>query len=220
VNALALAAPARGFAVRENEEEGRIVFAGHNAEVQLRLTEPLEVKTRPRTRYDGKIEQEKYSVPTGRLRITLQIDYREGPTFEDSDSRPLGSQLNRVFCGIYRQVVRAWREERKHQAFQRELKEEARRRAEAARILAEREKVIAEERARRQRLSSEANRWAQSIRIRDYVAHLRTSAAGSPNTSAELNEWTEWALSVAAEIDPTGARLSPATKEVSVEPQE
>jgi hypothetical protein len=220
VNALALAAPARGFAVRENEEEGRIVFAGHNAEVQLRLAEPLDVKTRPQMRYDGKIEQEKYSVPTGRLRITLQIDYREGPTFEDSDSRPLESQLNRVFCGIYRQVVRAWREERKHQAFQRELEEEARQRAEAARILAEREKVIAEERARRQRLSSEANRWAQSIRIRDYVEHRRTSAAGSPNTSAELNEWTEWALSVAAEIDPTGARLSPATKEVTVEPQE
>jgi len=130
--------------VREDEEEGRIVFAGHNAEVQLRLTEPLDPKTRPRTRYDGKVEQEKYYVPTGRLRATLQIDYREGPTFEDRDSRPLESQLNRVFCGIYRQVVRAWREERKHQAFRRELEEEARQRAEAARIQAEREKAIAD----------------------------------------------------------------------------
>lgn len=71
VNALALAAPVRGFTVREDEKEGRIVFAGHNAEVQLRVTEPLESKTRPRTRYDGKVEQEKYYVPTGRLRITL-----------------------------------------------------------------------------------------------------------------------------------------------------
>jgi hypothetical protein len=220
VNALALAAPARGFTVREDEKEGRIVFAGHNAEVQLRLSEPLELKTRPRARYDGKVEQEKYYVPTGRLRITLQIDYREGPTFEDRDSRPLESQLNRVFCGIYRQVVRAWREEPRHQAFQRELEEEARQRAEAARIQAEREKALAEERARRQRLSSEANRWAQSIRIRDYVEHIRTSGAGRPNTSVELNEWMVWALSVAAEIDPTGARLSPATEESSVEPEE
>jgi hypothetical protein len=114
----------------------------------------------------------------------LQIGYREGPTFEDRDSRRLESQLNRVFCGIYRQVVRSWREERKHQAFQRELEEEARQRAEAARSQAEREKVIAEERARRQQLSSEANRWAQSIRIRDYVEHIRTSAVGCPITPA------------------------------------
>jgi hypothetical protein len=201
--------------VREDEKEGRIVFAGHNSEVQLRLTEPLELKTRPRTRYDGKVEQEKYYVPTGRLRATLQIEYREGPTFEDRDSRSLESQLNRVFCGIYRQVVRAWREERKHQAFQRELEEEARQRAEAARVKAEREKAIAEKRAQRRRLSSEANRWAQSIRIRDYVEHIRTSAAGRSNASVGLNEWTEWALSVAAEIDPTAARLTTATAESS-----
>jgi hypothetical protein len=44
-----------------------MVFAGHNAEVQLRLTELLELKTRPRTRYDGKVEQEKYYVPTGAI---------------------------------------------------------------------------------------------------------------------------------------------------------
>jgi hypothetical protein len=35
VNALALAARARGFSVRQDREEGRIVFAGHNAEVQV-----------------------------------------------------------------------------------------------------------------------------------------------------------------------------------------
>ena len=75
-----------------------------------------------------------------------------------------------------------------------ELEEEARQRVEAARIQPEREKAIAEERAQRQRLSSEANRWAQSIRIRDSVAPIRPSAAGRLNTSAELNEWTEWAV--------------------------
>jgi hypothetical protein len=101
----------------------------------------------------------------------------------------------------------------------RELEEEARQRAEGARIQTERDKAIAEERARRRRLSAEANWWAQSIRIRDYVKHIRTSAAGRPNTLAEMNEWAEWALSVAAEIDPTVARLSQATKEFSVEPQ-
>ena len=92
-------------------------------------------------------------MPTGRLRVTLQIDYRKGPAFEDRHSRPLESQLNRVFCGIYRQVVRAWREERKLQAFHRKLEEEARQRAQAAWSQAERDKVIAAERARRRRLA-------------------------------------------------------------------
>jgi hypothetical protein len=220
VNALALAAPARGFSVREDEERGRIVFAGHNAEVQLWFTEPLDRKTRPRTRHDGTVEHEKYYVPTGRLRVTLQIDYRQGPAFEDRHSRPLESQLNRVFCGIYRQVVRAWREERKLQAFHRKLEEDSRQRAQAARIQAERDKVIAEERARRRRFASEADRWAHSIRIRDYVEHIRRSAARHQNTLAEINEWAEWALTTAAEIDPTGARLRRATWELGVEPRE
>lgn len=217
VNALALAARVRGFAVREDEKEGRIVFAGHNAEVQLRVTEALEQKTRPITRYDGKVEQEKYYVPTGRLRITMQISRREGPKFEDRESRSLESQLNRVFCAVHQLVVKAWRRERERQAFNRRLEEEARRRAEAARIQAERERALAEERARRQRLSSEASRWARSTRIRDYVEHIRASAADCANATAELREWTEWALRVAAELDPTVARLSPATKEFPVD---
>jgi hypothetical protein len=168
---------------------------------------PHEFKTRPRTRYDGKVEQEKYYVPTGRLRVTLQIDYREGPVFEDRDSRPLESQLNRVFCGIYRQVVRAWREGRKHQAFHRKLEEEARQRAEAARIREERERAIAEARMRRRRLASEANRWTQANRIRDYIAHIRSSAGERADAAGELSEWMEWALSVAATLDPTERRL-------------
>ena len=213
VNALALAAPARGFTVRKDEKEGRIVFAGHDAEVQLRVTEPLESKTRPVTRYDGKVEQEKYYLPTGRLRITLQIGYGEGPIVEDKDSRPLESQLNRVFSRIYRQVVKAWREERRHQAFHRELEQEARQRAEAARLREEREKAMAEARMRRRRLTSEANRWTQASRIRDYVAHIRTRASDRTGANGELSEWMDWALNVATRLDPTERRLGQTTPE-------
>jgi hypothetical protein len=220
VNALALVAPARGFTVREDEEDGRIVFAGHDAEVRLRVTEPLESKTRPTTRYDGKVEQEKYYVPTGRLRVTLQIDCREGPVFEDLVSRPLESQLNRVFGGIYRQVVREWREERKHQALHRKLDEEARQRAEAARIREERERAIAEARMRRRRLASEANRWTQANRIRNYIAHIRSSAGERADAAGELSAWMEWALSVATTLDPTERRLGQTRPESTETSQE
>jgi hypothetical protein len=219
VNALALASPARGFTVREDEEQGRIVFAGHNAEVQLRLTEPIDPQARPRTRYDGKVEQEKYYVPTGRLRITLQIDYRAGPAYEDRDSRPLESQLNRVFCGIYRQVVRAWREEHKLQAFRRKLEEGARQRAEAARLQAERNRVLAKARARRRRLLAEVNRWAQTKRIEDYVAHIRISASERPNASGTLAAWMDWALRVAGDLDPTEGRLAQTAQGSKVDQQ-
>lgn len=207
-NALALAAPPRGFAVRKDEKEGRIVFSGHDAEVQLRLTEQLESKTRPRTGYDGKVEQQKYHEPTGRLRITLQIGYREGSSFEDRDSRPLESQLNQVFHGIYRLVVKAWQEERRHRAFQRKFEEEARQNAEAARVKAERERAEAEARIRRRRLVSESSRWAQSKRIREYVAHLHAATPQSLQGNGSLTEWLEWALGVATTLDPTEGRLA------------
>jgi hypothetical protein len=199
--------------VREDKEEGRIVFAGHDAEMQQRVTEPLESKTRPRTRYDGKVEQEKYYVPTGRLRITLQFGYREGPIFEDRTARPLESQLNRIYSGIYGQVVKAWRDERRHQAFQRKLEEEARRRAEAARVQAEREQALAEARRRRRRLGTEAIRWTQAARIRDYVAHICACATERAHANDGLSEWMEWALSVATTLDPTEKRLVQTTPE-------
>lgn len=220
VNALALAAPERGFAVREDDQEGRIVLAGHDAEIKLRITEQLEQKTRPRNRYDGTIEQETFHVPTGRLRITLEVGRREGPAFEDRESRPLESQLNRAFCAAYRLVVKAWQQEREHQTFHRRLEEEARQRAEAARIKSEREKAIAEEHERRRRLSAETNRWAQSIHIRKYIEHIRKSAVGRAHMSAELNEWTQWALRVAADLDPTEARVNKVQKESPLEPEE
>src|SRR5262249_1278034 len=132
------------------------------------------------------------------------------PIFEDRDSLPLESQLNRIFCGIYRQVVRAWREERKHQAFQRKHEEEARRKAEAARLQAESEQALAAVRSRRRQLTAEAVRWTLAARIRDYVAHVRTAATERLDVSSTLTDWMDWALRVAADLDPTERRLAEA----------
>jgi len=60
---------------------------------------------------------------------------------------------------------------------------------------------------RRRRLASEANRWTQANRIRDYIAHIRSSAGERADAAGELSEWMEWALSVAATLDPTERRL-------------
>lgn len=211
-NALALAGTSRGFDVSEDGSIGRIVFTGHNADIQLRITEALEERTRARIRYDGKTEQEPYKVPTGRLRITLQTGYREGPSFEDRESRNLESQLNRVFVGMYRLVVKVWEKDRQHREWQRQQEEADKRRAETERIHAEREKALAEERARRHRLSIEASRWTKSHRIREYVAHIQTTADERGTAKVPPDSWTEWALKVASELDPTEMRLCQSTQ--------
>jgi len=206
-NTLALAAASRGFTVSKDDKIGRVVFTGYNADIQLRLTEMLQDKTRPRARYDGKTETVTYQVPTGRLRLTLQTAYREGPSFEDRESHTLESQLNRVFAAMYRLVVKVWEKDRQHLEFHRRLEEDKRRRAEAERIHAERERLLAEERSRRKRLSIEAIRWIKSRRIQEYVDHIRTTANERGLSADMLGNWTAWALSLAAELDPTEARL-------------
>jgi hypothetical protein len=207
-NALALAAASRGFTVCEDKKIGRLVFSCRDAKINMRVTELLDNKTRPRVRYDGKSEQETYEVPTGRLRISLEISHHDGPSFEDRDSRTLDTQLNRIFLAIYRLVLKAWKREREHQEFRRRFEEDRRRRTEEARVKAEREKTLAEERASRERLLAEANSWAESHRIRRYIAHIRSTAIARACSSDRIDNWLEWALRVAADHDPTDKRLA------------
>jgi hypothetical protein len=206
-NALALAARARGFSIRDDRELGRVVFVGHNAEIQMRIAEQLERKDRQRVRYDGKKEQENYLMPTGRLRISLQTGYREGPTFEDKETKKLESALNAVFVAMYRLVIKCWEQERGRQDFQQQLKETERQRAEMERIRAEQERQAAEERRRREQLLQEASNWNTAGHIRAYVAHLQ-AAVGAVQERVAVTNWLEWALRIASEIDPTAARLS------------
>jgi hypothetical protein len=87
------------------------------------------------------------------------------------------------------------------------LKKKPRQRAEADRLRKEQERAIAEARTQRRRLASEANRWTQATRIRDYVAHIRAAASDGDQATGGLVEWIEWALSVATTLDPTEVRL-------------
>ncbi len=206
-NALAIAARDRGFVVSENKDAGRLVFTGFDADIRMRITEMLETKTRSRKAYHGKIEQETYKWPTGRLRITLEDNYREGPFFEDRESLPLQDQLNRIFVAIYRLVVRTRQHAREQQARDRLYEAEQRRREEEARQRADRERALAEERAQRRRLATEALRWGKAQRIREYVNHIRTAAATNTARSMDIDGWAQWALRVASDLDPTDVRL-------------
>jgi hypothetical protein len=200
-NALAVAGRRRGFDLREDEKLGRLVFSGYEAEIQMRFTEHLEDRVRQRVGYDGKPEQERYKVPTGRIRLSLQIEYREGPTFEDKKAQGLESILNRVFVVMYRLVIKCWERDRAHRAAELRAKEAERIRAEKEKIRAEQERKALAERRRRKRLLREAGRWVEATRLREYVAYIR-SASGSKE-EASISQWATWALAVADALDPT-----------------
>ena len=205
VNQLALSAGDRGFKIREDKDLGRIIFAGHGVDVQMRVAEDLDTKTRPRVRYDKSIEQEKYKVPTGRLRITVQTDWRDGPIVADHGKATLESKLNRVFVTMYRIIVKHRAYQRKLDAFRRERDEAERQRQEAKRIRDEQLRQAAEERSRRRALIVEARRWNTARLLREYVAHIR---AAPVSASASTDAWSDWALKIASDLDPTPSRLS------------
>jgi hypothetical protein len=207
MNALVLAADARGYRVHHDKDLGRLVFAGHDSEVHARITELLERRHRPRTGYDGKIEKESYMQRTGRLRVSLQVGYGEGPTFDDQGTRKLESQLNRIFITMYRLTVKCWQRKRNREAHQQQLEGAQRQRAEAERARAEQELKDAEERKRREGLLQEAKDWTSARDIREYVAHIRAAAAARPECSID-GGWIEWALGVAKDLDPAALRLS------------
>ena len=208
LNALALTATAREFEIRWDKEIGRITLTGHQVEIQLRITEEVEDRTRPSRWAHRANELEHYKVPTGILRISLQADSGTDRQFRDQDALPLESQLNRLFQAIYRSIVRAWKAERKRAEWQLRAKEQQRLRDEEARIAAERAQAVADEHARRRRLRAEANHWAQSRRIREYVAHIETVAQEQQPPNESLARWMEWARQVARDLDPTDERIS------------
>lgn len=207
-NVVALALTDRGFSVERDVSAGRIVATLHDARVEFRITELLNDTTRPTVRYDGKMEQERYKEPTGRLRLTLSTDRTEGPVFEDGPSELLEDQLGRAICAIYRRIVRARRAERERNAAHARWEEARRRAEEQARMLAAQEAARAAERARRRRLSIEATRWMQAQKIRDYVAHLQSKSGKQQIEAGGFSDWLAWALQVADEMDPTERRLT------------
>ena len=119
------------------------MLVGHGGELELRMSEATEQKTRKVKRYDGKMEDERYRVPTGRLRIFVERGYGKVWTFEESAESPLEAKLNALFAGVWKQVVLCRQKTR-------EQEERSRREAEAAAVRAEAERLEREAAARRE----------------------------------------------------------------------
>ena len=173
LNAVAVAAAQRKFEVTLDAKKGRLVLEGHGGHLDLRMSERTEQKTRKVKRYDGKMEDEQYRVPTGQLRLYVERGYGKGWTLEESADTRLESRLNGFFAGVWKQVTHCRQRTRiEEAAAQREAvlaaeraEIECREAAEAARR--------AEERRRRIALVGEVVAWRRANGIRAYVAALK-----------------------------------------------
>jgi hypothetical protein len=207
VNAVAVAATKRGFEATHDDKKGRIVLVGHGGELELRMSEATEQKTRKVKRYDGKFEDETYRVPTGRLRIFVERGYGKVWTIEETAEGPLETKLNAFFAGAWKQVKFCRQKTRVEQAEAQRRAVLAAERAEVERKRLEEEWAREEERKRREQLVDDVAAWRRAAEIRAYVAAVRLAAAQRGHASVPtVEEWAAWALSVADEGDPVPGR--------------
>ena len=95
------------------------------------MSEATEQKTRKVKRYEGKMEDERYRVPTGRLRIFVERGYGKVWSCEERVEAPLETKLNGFFAGVWKQVVLCRQKTREQEARSRREAEAAALRAEA-----------------------------------------------------------------------------------------
>jgi len=217
LNAVAVAATKRGFAVTVDESKGRIVLEGHGGQLVLRMSEKTEQRTRKVKRYDGKMEDEQYRVPTGVLRLYVERGYGKVWTCEESAEARLEGKLNTFFAGVWKQIVYSRQKTREEEARERRAAEAAAERAEIERREAEEAALRAKERKRREGLVDEVAAWRRANEIRAYVAAVRGELERSGGAvSDEFSEWERWALRVADEGDPVMVRDGARTRGVSL----
>jgi hypothetical protein len=209
MNSFALAAEKRGFSISDNPKAGRIRVEGHGGQVDVRITERLEQQHRERKRYDRSIGQEPYKVPTGRLRLFLERDSFTGSSLEDKPGSSVELRLNDAFRLLNAMIIRSRVAKREDEAREKRWKEDEQRRALAEQKRQEEARRLREEQDRRKALEAEAQNWARASAIRGYVMHVLNVAATSPaDVQTSLASWKDWALAVAADLDPTIERTS------------
>jgi hypothetical protein len=207
LNAVAVAGTKRGFEVTHDGKKGRVVLVGHGGSLELRMSEATEQETRKVKRYDGKMEDERYRVPTGRLRVVVERGYGKVWTFEETAESQLEARLSAFFAGVWKQVVLCRQKTREQEERSRRDAALAAERAAAARIEFEAAARREAERKRREALVEEVTAWRRANEIRAYVGAVKEAAVLRGDVA--MADWVEWALRVAGEMDPIRASPAP-----------
>ena len=128
-------------------------------------------------------------VPTGRLTLEICEWCARRKSWTDGKRQRIEDRLNRFVVALVETAVtkRQWRKDREEQ--RRRWEEESRRRL--------------EEQSRVQRLENALAQWRRAEDLRAFIAAARQhTVAGSNGSSANVDEWIEWAATYADRIDP------------------
>lgn len=202
LNAVCFAAERRKFSVAHDDKRGRLVLTLGTASIDLRISEKLKEEWRKEVRWSGKPENVKYRLPTGTLRFYVGHTYSEREIGETAEA-PLQSRLNDLFRIAYRKVVRERERQREQARREREWEDAAKQRALAEEQRRREAAALEAERKKRAALIQEAKDWQTSRLLRAYIRHVKNTATASQSTVDAT--WTEWALRVAEELDPSSA---------------
>lgn len=131
-------------------------------------------------------------------------------TWEDAESQPVEGQLAEIATQILvmgEAMLRDWQQQRYCDELKdREALIEKARLKREAEERAEHERIAREQRERIDNLLADVSAWRRAHDIRAYVsARLECIAARDPGTA--LQEWADWALRTADQIDPLCERL-------------
>lgn len=221
LTALFQACEARGYEIgvhvsfNGSRRQPRIRVEGHWIKLRLetrtqRVTHVLTKKEEEDRKRWGSSWAPKYDyVPTGRLFLVIDnFNYFEKKTFSDRKSGPLEDQLNEFMVTLLRfaMVLRA----EQHRDEEREREREAARQAylEDERLRKEIERQRAEERRRRRELIRSAANFRRANDLLAMIAAVRDRAAEQRASGDQVEEWIEWASSIAASLNPVQNILS------------
>jgi hypothetical protein len=152
--------------------------------------------------------------PTGVFELAITDTVRVGdPAWKDDpEDGTLEGRLNDVVVGLlsavhWERANRSRREEAERKA-KLESEELERRRAAAARLQEEQERICKAEKARVTQLESSSADWEKAVRLRNFIDAIREEAIrrhGSLDGLPGFARWLEWANVHVRSIDPLGA---------------
>lgn len=163
-------------------------------QIRRRLTDEEKAKS-----YSSRQDWMQVREPTGELILKLSKHMPQGvpPSWKDEQKQPLETKLSEILAGFLTAlaIIRGERESREAEERLRRAREEEERRLEA-----ERQAELARKLGLRQR----ANAWRAATHIREYVAAVQDAAAkgGFSVEPPTIEEWSNWALAHADEVDP------------------
>lgn len=202
---------ARGFKTVADRTYNQFILVKYERdEIGFTVTERVRQYRRELTpeekkeHWNANSKWKQISEPTGMLMLRISKEFRgsswSAKDFQETDEQPLENQLNAVVAGF---IEKLWSIKKQRMECEEEDRQRWKRREEAE----HREKLLKEEQQRKAALETKTADWKKARDIREYVAAVISACSDKQLTIDEdtVDNWKQWALAHAEELDPIAA---------------